>query len=80
MDNELLVFAEPGQMDIQTDLEKFYAKANITGSKNNDLYTEYKKGKSAIIGMFMGEVMKRSKGKADPKVTNELLINKLKEA
>ena len=41
---------------------------------------EYKKGKSAIIGMFMGEVMKRSKGKADPKVTNELLINKLKEA
>lgn len=41
---------------------------------------EYKKGKSAIVGMFMGEIMKRSKGKADPKVTNELLVNKLKEA
>jgi aspartyl-tRNA(Asn)/glutamyl-tRNA(Gln) amidotransferase subunit B len=45
-----------------------------------DKVKEYKKGKSAIVGMFMGEVMKRSKGKADPKVTNELLINKLKEA
>lgn len=45
-----------------------------------DKVKEYKKGKSAIVGMFMGEVMKRSKGKADPKVTNELLVNKLKEA
>jgi aspartyl-tRNA(Asn)/glutamyl-tRNA(Gln) amidotransferase subunit B len=41
---------------------------------------EYKKGKAAIVGMFMGEVMKRSKGKADPKIINELLVNKLKEA
>jgi aspartyl-tRNA(Asn)/glutamyl-tRNA(Gln) amidotransferase subunit B len=40
---------------------------------------EYKKGKKGIIGMFMGEVMKRSKGKADPKVATELLTKKLKE-
>lgn len=40
----------------------------------------FKKGKGAIVGMFMGEVMKRSKGKADPKVVNELLLKKLKEA
>lgn len=39
----------------------------------------FKKGKSAIIGMFMGEVMKRSKGKADPKIASELLMKKLKE-
>lgn len=45
-----------------------------------DKVKEYKKGKTAIAGMFMGEVMKRSKGKADPKVINELLVNKLKEA
>jgi aspartyl-tRNA(Asn)/glutamyl-tRNA(Gln) amidotransferase subunit B len=45
-----------------------------------DKVKEYKKGKNAIVGMFMGEVMKRSKGKADPKITNELLVNKLKEA
>lgn len=45
-----------------------------------DKVKEYKKGKTAIVGMFMGEVMKRSNGKADPKVTNELLVSKLKEA
>jgi aspartyl-tRNA(Asn)/glutamyl-tRNA(Gln) amidotransferase subunit B len=38
---------------------------------------EYKKGKKAIITMFMGEVMKRSKGKADPKLATELLVKKL---
>jgi aspartyl-tRNA(Asn)/glutamyl-tRNA(Gln) amidotransferase subunit B len=40
---------------------------------------EFKHGKKGIIGMFMGEVMKRSKGKADPKIANEMLTKKLKE-
>lgn len=39
---------------------------------------EYQKGKKGIISMFMGEVMKRSKGKADPKVATDLLTKKLK--
>jgi aspartyl-tRNA(Asn)/glutamyl-tRNA(Gln) amidotransferase subunit B len=38
---------------------------------------EYKNGKTGIMGMFMGEVMKRSQGKADPKVATELLKQKL---
>ena len=38
---------------------------------------EYRKGKKGIISMFMGEVMKRSKGKADPKLATELLLKKL---
>ncbi len=37
----------------------------------------YQKGKKALIGFFMGQVMKASKGKADPKVTNQLLREKL---
>jgi aspartyl-tRNA(Asn)/glutamyl-tRNA(Gln) amidotransferase subunit B len=40
---------------------------------------EYKKGKKGIVAMFMGEVMKRSKGKADPKLANELLMKTLEE-
>ena len=40
---------------------------------------EYHNGKKGIISMFMGEVMKRSKGKADPKLASELLTKKLKE-
>jgi aspartyl-tRNA(Asn)/glutamyl-tRNA(Gln) amidotransferase subunit B len=39
---------------------------------------EYKKGKKGLLALFVGEVMKLSKGKADPKRTNELLIEKLK--
>ncbi|MEZ4879456.1 MAG: hypothetical protein R2801_04740 [Chitinophagales bacterium] len=38
---------------------------------------EYKKGKKGLIGLFMGEVMKVSKGKADPKLTNQILSKKL---
>jgi len=45
-DNSLMFFAEPGNMTIKTDLKEFYAKAKITGSKNNDLYEDYKKIKS----------------------------------
>lgn len=38
---------------------------------------EYKKGKKGLIGFFMGEVMKTSKGKAEPKTTTKLLEEKL---
>ena len=39
--------------------------------------TEYKEGKKSLLGMFMGEVMKASGGKADPKVATEILKKKL---
>jgi aspartyl-tRNA(Asn)/glutamyl-tRNA(Gln) amidotransferase subunit B len=42
-----------------------------------DKVSEYKKGKKGLIGLFVGEVKKLSKGKADPKLTNQLLIEKL---
>ena len=38
---------------------------------------EYKGGKKGLIGLFMGEVMKLSKGKADPKACNQLLRERL---
>jgi aspartyl-tRNA(Asn)/glutamyl-tRNA(Gln) amidotransferase subunit B len=34
---------------------------------------EYKAGKVGLLGLFMGEVMKLSKGKADPKLTSQLI-------
>ncbi|OAV44555.1 Asp-tRNA(Asn)/Glu-tRNA(Gln) amidotransferase subunit GatB [Lewinella sp. 4G2] len=39
--------------------------------------TAYQKGKKGLIGFFMGEVMKRSKGAAEPKETKALLEAKL---
>ncbi len=38
---------------------------------------EYQAGKSGLIGMFVGEVMKSTNGAADPKVARELLLEKL---
>ncbi len=40
---------------------------------------EYKSGKTGLVGLFMGEVMKLSKGKADPKVASELVTKVLNE-
>ena len=34
---------------------------------------EYKNGKESLLGLFMGELMKLSKGKADPKVASSLV-------
>lgn len=42
-----------------------------------DKVQEYKNGKKGLMGLFMGEVMKKSKGKADPKVASELLRERL---
>jgi aspartyl-tRNA(Asn)/glutamyl-tRNA(Gln) amidotransferase subunit B len=39
---------------------------------------EFKKGKKGLMGLFVGEVIKLSKGKADPKMTNDILSEKLK--
>ncbi|MFN5889278.1 MAG: Asp-tRNA(Asn)/Glu-tRNA(Gln) amidotransferase subunit GatB [Bacteroidota bacterium] len=45
-----------------------------------DKVIEYKNGKVGLIGLFVGEVMKKSQGKADPKSTNELVRKILDEA
>jgi aspartyl-tRNA(Asn)/glutamyl-tRNA(Gln) amidotransferase subunit B len=39
---------------------------------------EYKSGKKGLLGLFMGEVMKLSQGKADPKTATQLLEEALK--
>ena len=39
----------------------------------------YKAGNKNLLGLFMGEVMKASKGKADPNVTSSLLREKLEQ-
>jgi aspartyl-tRNA(Asn)/glutamyl-tRNA(Gln) amidotransferase subunit B len=40
---------------------------------------EYRGGKDKLIGFFVGQVMQKSKGKANPGMVNELLKKKLKK-
>jgi aspartyl-tRNA(Asn)/glutamyl-tRNA(Gln) amidotransferase subunit B len=44
-----------------------------------DKVDEYRKGKKGLIGLFVGEVKRISKGKADPRQTTALLQDKLNE-
>ncbi len=40
---------------------------------------DYKAGKDKLFGFFVGQVMKASKGKANPDMVNQLLKKKLSE-
>ena len=44
-----------------------------------DKVAEYNGGKTGLLGMFMGQVMKKSKGKADPKVASALVEQELEK-
>lgn len=46
-------------------------------AKYPDKVIEYQNGKKGVLGLFMGEIMKSSKGKIDPQKTNQLLIKEL---
>lgn len=46
-------------------------------AQNAQKVAEFKKGKKGLMGFFVGEVMKKSKGSADPKMVNEILTEKL---
>lgn len=49
LDNNISFFAEPGNMNLETSLDFFTADAKITGSKNQELYDEYRKVVSRYI-------------------------------
>ena len=47
-------------------------------AENEDSLNKYFTGKEKVFGFFVGEVMKKSKGKANPKLVNEILRERLK--
>ena len=38
------------------------------------MVSQYKSGKTKLLGFFVGQAMKKTKGKANPKLLNDLLI------
>jgi aspartyl-tRNA(Asn)/glutamyl-tRNA(Gln) amidotransferase subunit B len=46
---------------------------------NPDSVAEYRAGKEKLMGFFVGQVMQKSRGKANPGVVNQLLKQKLTE-
>ena len=47
-------------------------------AKGTDQVGQYKSGNEKILGWFVGQVMKKTDGQANPKIVNELLRQKLK--
>lgn len=47
-------------------------------SDNASKVAEFRNGKDKLFGFFVGQVMKRSQGKANPKLVNDLLKDKLR--
>ncbi len=47
-------------------------------TKHAEKITEYKRGKKGLMSLFVGEVMKQSKGKADAKLVTQKISEKLK--
>ncbi len=56
------------------EIERFVADVLATNEK---AVADYKSGKTNILGFLTGQVMKASRGKANPALVNELLRNKL---
>jgi aspartyl-tRNA(Asn)/glutamyl-tRNA(Gln) amidotransferase subunit B len=46
-------------------------------ASNQDKVDEYRSGKDKLFGFFVGQVMKASKGQANPGMVNQILKQKL---
>lgn len=64
------------QEDASDEVEKAVRAAM---DKFPDKVEAYKNGNKKLLGLFMGEVMKATKGKADPKTANALVAKILEE-
>lgn len=62
-----------------TDESAVQAWVEAVLQKMPDKVSEYRKGKKGLMGLFVGEVKKISKGKADIRLVNDLLNEKLNE-
>lgn len=49
-------------------------------AENPDEVERYRDGKKGLIGFFIGQVMQRSQGKANPQMVREMLMEKLDES
>jgi aspartyl-tRNA(Asn)/glutamyl-tRNA(Gln) amidotransferase subunit B len=46
-------------------------------SRSRNEVVAYRNGKTKLMGFFVGQVMRETKGKANPKIVNEILMKKL---
>ncbi len=72
--NEIVKEKNLSQVSDMKEIEKIIDQILET---NIDKVNDYKSGKTKLLGFFVGQAMKLSKGKANPKILNDLLLKKL---
>jgi aspartyl-tRNA(Asn)/glutamyl-tRNA(Gln) amidotransferase subunit B len=65
---------KPQQITDTGEIEKMIDAVLAASPKQVE---QYKAGKTTMMGFFVGQIMKASKGKANPAAVNELLVKKL---
>ncbi len=75
-DNPEKIVEEKGLKQV-TDTGAIEAVIDEVIAANPDNVAAYRAGKTALMGWFVGQVMKASKGKANPGMVNQLLSKKL---
>ena len=71
------VYEEEGRPQQSTDTSALEKIADEVLAANPKQLEQYRAGKKTMLGFFVGQVMKASKGQANPQLVNELLIKKL---
>ncbi len=73
-----VVYEEEGQPQQSTDTSALEKMIDDVLAANPKQLEQYRAGKTTMLGFFVGQVMKASKGQASPQLVNELLAKKLK--
>ncbi len=65
---------------LESDSNSIQSTIDEVVLESPDKVKAYRNGKKGLLGMFMGEVMKKTNGKVDPKIANKLLKETLDKA
>ena len=71
------VYEEEGRPQQSTDTSVLEKTIDEILAGNPKQVEQYRAGKKSMLGFFVGQVMKASKGQASPQIVNELLAKKL---
>jgi aspartyl-tRNA(Asn)/glutamyl-tRNA(Gln) amidotransferase subunit B len=71
------IVAEKGLVQV-SDTAALESVVQTVLSRSEKEVMAYKNGKTKLMGYFVGQVMRETKGKANPKMVNEILREKLK--
>jgi aspartyl-tRNA(Asn)/glutamyl-tRNA(Gln) amidotransferase subunit B len=72
-------FAQKLNLIQESNADELMTFVKAALAKYPDKVESYRNGKKGVQGLFMGEVMKLSKGKADPKVASKLVTQELEK-